>query len=222
LERLERENANLRAAMGWALESEEAETAGRLCWALWLFWWARGYHQEGRRWSEAALKRELPFTWRAKVLPVATTMSYAQNDYDAAEERWREGLNVSRRDGDAVAHGYSSAGLGLVRMARGDYEGAAARLGDALPLLERHGDPLVSLLRGDAARAEREIGEGLRSARIRGDTCAPTWRSITWPSWRSPRTTLRALSALSRRGYSSPNRRRTGRTWRTSWKLWLR
>jgi predicted ATPase/DNA-binding XRE family transcriptional regulator len=180
LERLERENANLRAAIDWALESGEAETAGRLCWALWLFWWARGYHREGRRWSEAALRRELPPAWRAKVLPVAASMSYAQNDHDAAEEGWREGLNVSQREGDAFAEGYSRAGVGLVQMARGDYEAAATSFSEALTLLERYEDPLVSLLHvwlgttsligGDAARAEREIGEGLRSARARGDT----------------------------------------------------
>ncbi len=65
-------------------------------------------------------------------------------------------------------------------MARGDHEAAAARFGEALPLLGRYEDSLVSLLhvwlgttsllRGDAAEAEREIGEGLRLARTRADT----------------------------------------------------
>ena len=97
LERLEWENGNLRAALAWALDAN-AETAGRLCWALWLFWWARGHHREGRRWSEAALGRELPSAWRARVLPVAAAMLYAANDLDPAEERWEEGLSVSRED----------------------------------------------------------------------------------------------------------------------------
>jgi predicted ATPase/transcriptional regulator with XRE-family HTH domain len=180
LERLERENANLRAAMDWALETRETDTTGRLCWSLWLFWWTRGYHQEGRRWAEAALGRDLPPAWRARVLPVAAAMAYAENDHDAAEEHWREGLTVSQREGDMFAEGYARSGLGLARMAHGDYEAAAASFSEALPLLERYADPLVSLLHswlgttsllgGDAARAEREIGEGLRSARARGDT----------------------------------------------------
>jgi tetratricopeptide (TPR) repeat protein len=107
-------------------------------------------------------------------------MSYAGNDHDAAEERWREGLSVSLQEGDALAEGYARTGLGLVRMARGDHEAAAARFGEALPLLGRYEDSLVSLLhvwlgttsllRGDAAEAEREIGEGLRLARTRADT----------------------------------------------------
>ena len=179
LERLERENGNLRAALAWALDAR-AETAGRLCWSLWLFWWARGHHREGRRWSEAALGRELPPAWRARVLPVAAAMLYAANDHDPAEERWREGLSVSLREGDALGEGYSRSGLGLARLARGDYEAAAAHFSEALPLLEKCGDPLsslarvwlgtTSLMRGDAARAEEEIGEGLSSARSRGDT----------------------------------------------------
>ena len=180
LDTLERENGNLRAAMNWALDANGAETAGRLCWALWLLWWARGHHREGRRWSEAALTRTLSPAWRARVLPVAATMSYAQNDHEAAEEYWREGLSVSLQEADAFAEGYARTGLGLARMARGDHEAAAARFGEALPLLGKHEDSLVSLLhvwlgtasllRGDAERAEREIAEGLRLAQTRGDT----------------------------------------------------
>ena len=179
LERLERENGNLRAALAWALDAR-SETAGRLCWALWLFWWARGHHREGRRWSEAALGRDLPPAWRARVLPVSAAMLYAANDHGPAEERWREGLSVSLGEGDALGEGYARAGLGLARLARGDHEAAAARFAEALPVLEACGDPLASLalvwlgttslMRGDAGRAEREIGEGLGSARSRGDT----------------------------------------------------
>ncbi len=179
LEKLERENGNLRAALAWTIDSE-AETAGRFCYALWLFWWARGHHREGRRWCEVALGRDLPPAWRARVLSVAAGMFYAANDHDPAEERWSEGLSVSLEEGDKVVEGLCTAGLGLARLARGDHEAAAARFGEALPLLEECGDPVsslarvwlgtTSLLRGDAARAEREIEEGLSSARSRGDT----------------------------------------------------
>ena len=179
LERLERENGNLRAALAWTLDSG-AETAGRFCYALWLFWWARGHHREGRRWSEAALGRELPPAWRARVLSVSAAMFYAANDHDPAEERWREGLSVSLEVGDKLGEGLCRSGLGLARLVRGEPEAAAARFAEALPLLEGCGDPLsslarvwlgtTSLMRGDAGRAEREIGEGLSSARSRGDT----------------------------------------------------
>jgi predicted ATPase len=48
LERLEGENGNLRAAMSWSLDTDDAETAARLGWALWLFWRFHGYQREGR------------------------------------------------------------------------------------------------------------------------------------------------------------------------------
>jgi predicted ATPase/DNA-binding XRE family transcriptional regulator len=180
LEGLERENVNFRAAITWAIGAGEPETAGRLCWALWLFWWARGHHREGRRLSEEILVSGLPAAWRARVLPVAASMFYAQNEHNAAEARWREGLSVSLREQDSLAEGYCRAGLGLAELARGDPEAAAASFGEALPILDACGDPLsslaqvwlgtTSLLRGDAARAEREVGKGLASARARGDT----------------------------------------------------
>src|SRR5260370_22808951 len=55
LEQLERERANLRAALAWLIEHQEAEFALRFCGALWWFWYLRGYWSEGRRWLEGAI-----------------------------------------------------------------------------------------------------------------------------------------------------------------------
>jgi len=55
LQRLEADHANLRAALDWVLQTDDAELAGRLCAALWPFWRARGYFHEGRRWLLATL-----------------------------------------------------------------------------------------------------------------------------------------------------------------------
>lgn len=181
LERLEQENGNLRAALTWALSGAgDSESAARLCWALWLFWWARGHHREGRRWTESTLARSPSPARRARILPVAAAMAYAGNDHAAAEEHWRAGLGVSLEVGDPLAEGYSRAGLGLAALARGEPEAAAGSFAEALPLVEECGDPLVSLVRvwlgttslvrGDAARAEEEIRAGLDSARAREDT----------------------------------------------------
>jgi predicted ATPase len=139
LEGLERENGNLRAAITWATGAGEPEAAGRLCWALWPFWWTRGHHREGRRLSEHVLDSGLPAIRRARVLPVAATMFYAQNEHDAAEARWSEGLSVSVREEDALAEGYCRAGLGLVDLARGNPDTAASRFGEALPILDACG-----------------------------------------------------------------------------------
>src|SRR5437867_1071258 len=55
LETLEREHDNLRAALRWALDRREVETALRLAAALPRFWFGHGYLSEGRRWLNEAL-----------------------------------------------------------------------------------------------------------------------------------------------------------------------
>ena len=57
LQVLEREHDNLRGALSWALERDDAELGLRLCVALWWFWFVRGYLSEGRRWLEAVLAK---------------------------------------------------------------------------------------------------------------------------------------------------------------------
>ena len=61
VEHLEREHDNLRAALSWVLEREEAELGLRFGGALWRFWFSRGYLGEGIRWigrcSQAAARQ---------------------------------------------------------------------------------------------------------------------------------------------------------------------
>ena len=58
LDRLEQEHDNMRAALSWAIEHEEAELALRVGGALRWFWYMEGYYGEGRRWLEAALGKD--------------------------------------------------------------------------------------------------------------------------------------------------------------------
>jgi predicted ATPase len=147
-----------------------------LGWALGFFWFTRGHHREGRRWMEAILERTLPPTLRARALQVGAAMAYMQGDFPVAEERYREALRLSRREGDELVEGYALAGTGLVEMARQDYEVAISSLEEAIALFERYGeDYLASFSRvflgttllacGEAERAERTFEEGLASAR---------------------------------------------------------
>ena len=176
LDRLDREGDNLRAAFSWALGTGDAETAARLGWALHYFWWVRGYHREGRQWTEAALGHELPPALRARALHVAAAMTYAQGDYPAAEERWQEALRLSRLEGDLLVEGNVRAGMGMVEMVRLDHEVAASSMEEAIALFERcDEDYLASVLRvwlgttllarGEGERAERAFEEGLVAAR---------------------------------------------------------
>jgi tetratricopeptide (TPR) repeat protein len=191
LERLERENDNLRVAMGWALDAGETETAARFGWALYSFWWVRGYHRDGRRWIEATLESPLPLAMRARALVVAAIMAYAQGDYTTAEERWEEAFRLSRSEKDTLAEAMAWVGTGLVEMVRPDYEAAASNIERALPLFDRcdqnpslegygydaQGEAALArvflgttlLAQGDLEGAERRFEEGLQSARRRGD-----------------------------------------------------
>lgn len=176
LDRLESESPNYRAVMAWARETGEAVTAARIGWGLYSFWWIRGYNEEGRRWMEATLEHELPPALRARALHAAATATFAQSDYAAAGEYWREALQLSRREGDILTEGSAWSGTGLVEMVRAEYEAAASSLGAGIALFERHGeDYLASILRsllgtallmqGESERAEQTFEEVLASAR---------------------------------------------------------
>jgi predicted ATPase/DNA-binding XRE family transcriptional regulator len=180
LDRLERENGNLRAAMGWALSAGETETAARLGWALWVLWWLRGYQREGRRWMEVLLEYDIPANLRVIALAVVGTMDYTQGDYESSESHLQESLELARRVGDKVRAAHAVYILGLLSLNGQDLEAARPRLEEALSLyLEIGDDQMVSsvrshlgvllLIQGDLDRATTMMEEGLALARKLSD-----------------------------------------------------
>ena len=179
---LDRETANLRAAMSWSLDND-AGTAARLGWALRPYWWIRGSHDEGRRWMEEAMTHELPQGLRGRAANVAAAMAFMQGDFEEAERYCSESLEMALREDDAPLEGYSWMGLGLVALSGEDFETAAACLEKALPLLQRS-EELTSisathvwlgtalLARNDQERAVSMFEEGLALARRMGDRSA--------------------------------------------------
>jgi tetratricopeptide (TPR) repeat protein len=176
LERLEREYANLQAAMSWALSTGDYDCAARLGWALQHFWWLRGYHREGRQWMEATLEHNPPPAMRARALIVTAAMSFAQSDYTTAEERVGEALHLSQCEGDVLAEAHAWSQMGMMEMARPDYEAAASSMEKAIALHERCDEDLLAsalrvflgtmlLARGEVEQAERKFEEGLAAAR---------------------------------------------------------
>jgi predicted ATPase/DNA-binding XRE family transcriptional regulator len=98
VERLEREHANLSAAMGWLISRGDLAAAARLGYALWLFLWIRGHFSEGQRWMEQILAHlpAPPSLARAHALLTLTVLAYGQADYaraaplaDACLEQYR-------------------------------------------------------------------------------------------------------------------------------------
>ncbi|HEX5848487.1 MAG TPA: AAA family ATPase, partial [Rubrobacter sp.] len=183
LHRLETENGNLRGALSWALSTDDLTTAGRLGWALYMFWWIRNYQPEGRRWTEPVFLRrdELPPSLRIRVIVVHGAMAYGQGDIEILYRLSEELTEISREmGGDPLAEANSHLGFGIVAMHRGDLEAAREHQEDALPLFREAGEDglaaqthtffgMALLLGGDHEGARQKFEDGLTLGRSIGD-----------------------------------------------------
>jgi predicted ATPase len=133
-ERLEPEQANLRAAMRWYLAGEDQDGALALSAGLSAFWLSRGYLSEGRRWLEQALALgEGPATVdRARALIAAGLLAYHQADYAVAVSHLQGGVDQCRARGDEADVARALAALALARTSAGDLAPALRLAAEAL------------------------------------------------------------------------------------------
>jgi tetratricopeptide (TPR) repeat protein len=97
--RLETEHGNLRAALRWAMDTEDSSTALRLADAIFWFWFHRGYWKEGRGWLEEALGlpgASMPTAERAEALAGVGILAWLQGDHDVARSRLEESVALCR------------------------------------------------------------------------------------------------------------------------------
>jgi len=103
LDRYEMERDNIRAAVGWAIETGATETALRLLAACWRYWQIRGYLVEARGLAEQILAlpdaREFALPYEA-ALEAAGGIGYWQADQEAARAWYSEALELARARGD--------------------------------------------------------------------------------------------------------------------------
>ena len=165
LERLRAEHDNMRAALTWALEREEAELALRLAAASWGDW--SGFNEEARGWLESALAKgdRAPPAARAKVLSELKWLAYWQGDFDRAATAAEESLELSLEADEGREVAWSLLTLGIVSVvARGDHPRAMGFFEEGMALCRESGyaDILAqylssmgqdSLHRGDHVRA---------------------------------------------------------------------
>jgi non-specific serine/threonine protein kinase len=143
LDRLEIEHDNMRAALGWLREQEDADHGLRLATALLRFWDTRDYPAEGRSHLHAFLALagdSAPAAIRAKALDAASELASWEADHAAGARLAAEALAIQREREDAP---------GIVR---------------ALWLLGTN-----TLALGDVALARTYIAEGMALARSEGD-----------------------------------------------------
>lgn len=137
------EHDNLRAALRWAIEGDEGETALRLGTALWRFWYGRGHLAEGRRWLDAALT--LPSAGersraRARCLTALGGIAYWQSDFEPSDDVYREALEIYRELGEPGDLVEALFNLAMTRGVTGEPETAMSLLQQSLGMARELGD----------------------------------------------------------------------------------
>jgi tetratricopeptide (TPR) repeat protein len=135
LARLDREDGNLRAALGWFRERGDVEHALRLVVALRVYWFIRGRLRQGC--DETLAVASLPGSGeypalRVDVLNGAGFFAREYGDYDRAQVASSEALAESERLGDRKRAADALANLGYVALQRAAFDDARALFGACL------------------------------------------------------------------------------------------
>ncbi len=165
LERLEAEQANIRAALGWLAEND-IERALWMAGRLWRFWQMRAHLREGVAATGDLLDRpagrQFPSA-RAKALVGLAGLVYWQSDFDAAGRHYEEALELARAAADEDIEVEIIYSLAYLRAIERDYASANRALGQAEEIYERLGNRVM------AAWARATIGMNLA---LSGDNAA--------------------------------------------------
>jgi predicted ATPase/class 3 adenylate cyclase/Tfp pilus assembly protein PilF len=182
LRRLDREQANLRAAIAWLRMGDHPQDALRLGAALWRFWWLRGDTQQDRALLESLLD-EVPCAdrhLRAQALNGAGVLAESTGDWEGAARLHTEALGIFRELADPHGVAWSLNNLGVVELNQGNLETAQALLEENLAVAEQAGAEVsiatalndlgqIAHYQGDHDRAIELLTRGLERFRALGD-----------------------------------------------------
>ena len=182
LERLEREHANLLAALDWLLEQHAGEMAVRLSAALFRFWEARGQRSEGRTFLERALvsSQDVPARVRGKALLAAGFLAIDQGDHERGAQLGREAVALHRELGDRRSLALAHFLLGHIAWATRDFAAARSHAEEGQAVARASGETAVlawllellgqeALDQGEDDSAQALLEEGLLLHRNAGD-----------------------------------------------------
>jgi predicted ATPase/transcriptional regulator with XRE-family HTH domain len=190
LDRLEREHANIDAALEWLIARGDADDVSAVGWAIWLVWARRGYASEGAAWMHRALASgRMSSGGRARAQLVTAMLGIARGDASRIAELTVESIRLARagNDREILAHALTLGALASLDE-EGQPAGATAiadALTEALALSREIGDAFVEahaliahsqvdLLRCDLASAESFLADAERIARAEGN-----WFTLT-------------------------------------------
>jgi predicted ATPase len=181
-ERFRTEWDNVRAALGWALESGETELGLRLVGALAMVWLDRNLAVEGERWLRAFFARPEPVDAevRAKALMAGATVAGVRGQHDLAFSRSQEALEYFRSVGSEEGIAWALTGLAVGPLELGEPEEAGPILDEAEALQRKLGHDAgvrrILHLRGqqaaavgDTERARELLRESAELSRARAD-----------------------------------------------------
>jgi predicted ATPase len=129
LDRLSADHDNLRAAVRWAIDERETETALRFAAALWRFWQIRGHVAEGRRAVDEILAlpdADRPSATRIWALSAAGGLAWWAADIKTAEGYYVAQLDLARAFADKSAIADAMFNLAWPRFAMDAETGAEA------------------------------------------------------------------------------------------------
>ncbi len=183
LTRLERDHANLRAALAWIHKGAvDAEVELRFAVSLARFWHTRGELSEARTWLGRALEAsaETPTPGLALALMWEATIAHHQGDHDVAVRVAKRAVEVGRQVGDPVVLGRTLTTYGDNISMPGTLDQAISALEESQALLlmggERQGAAIcLGLLgtalrfKGDLAAAATVLEEGVALNRSGGN-----------------------------------------------------
>lgn len=140
ISRIDHELPNIRSALHWFVENEQANDALRLSGALWLYWMVRGGLNEGRDWIDLAIT--VPGAdprIASRAIATAGFLASNQGDYAYANQI-EESLETSRSLGDIAGEGIALLALGDMACDQNDHHRAIELLEASLELFEQVGD----------------------------------------------------------------------------------
>jgi predicted ATPase/DNA-binding transcriptional LysR family regulator len=183
LDRLALDAGNLRAALGFAIESEDAVLGVTLAEALEPFWIRDMRQREAVRWFEAILPipGEVDPAVRAGALTLAGRSAIEAGDAHRAEPWLRAGLDLAREAGDQLRTAWALHGLGHLRAEEGATAEAQALFEESMELFLALGEHApaggrmtflaeYAAREGDLERATTLLERAIEQFRLAGDT----------------------------------------------------
>ncbi len=184
LDRLEREQGNLRTAFAWFRKHPDERWSGlRMAIAAWRFWWLRSYFDEGRSELQALLELagdDPPRLLRAQVLHALGELTFRQGEVGAARAPLECACSLFQEEGYRLGIAHSLRSLGRLALDEGDHARARELLEADLAIERELGDEVgvpwaltylgwLAIFEGRLDEAGQLLEEGLARCAALGD-----------------------------------------------------